>query len=106
MLNIIIWSFYFSHINGYLEANKAKPNQFLILTYENMKKDPKKEILKVANFLNTEITDKRINLIAQKTSFLAMKENPSTNYNHWDIYGLRDPKESRFMRKGNLKTVS
>ena len=29
-----------------------------------------------------------------------MKKNPSTNYKHWDKYGLRDPKESEFMRKG------
>ena len=91
---------FFSHINGYLEASQEKPDQYLVLSYEAMKKNPKIEIQKVARFLNVELSEERLEVITKETSFEAMKKNPSTNYKHWDKYGLRDPKESEFMRKG------
>ena len=31
-----------------------------------------------------------------------MKANPNTNYKHWDDFGLRNPNESEFMRKGQV----
>jgi len=40
--------------------------------------------------------------VASETSFDAMKSNSSTNYKHWDTYGLRNPGECEFMRKGEV----
>ena len=41
------------------------------------------------------------------TSFETMKNDPRTNYEHWDTFGLRNKNETKFMRKGevgNFKT--
>ena len=65
-----------------------------------MKKDPKNEIRQIAKFLDIPLSEERLEDIAKETTFEAMAKNPSTNYEHWDKIGLRDPKESKFMRKG------
>ena len=65
-----------------------------------MKKNPKNEIRQIAKFLDIPLSEERLEDIAKETTFEAMAKNPSTNYEHWDKIGLRDPKESKFMRKG------
>ena len=42
----------------------------------------------------------QVSLIAEHTHFDRMAKNPSVNYSHWDDLGLRDKKESVFMRQG------
>ncbi|CAK8681095.1 unnamed protein product [Clavelina lepadiformis] len=46
----------------------------LFLMYEEMKKHPKKEIKKIADFLGVERSDEEINQIAEATSFENMKK--------------------------------
>ena len=65
-----------------------------------MKKDPEKVIQDIANFLKVPLTEERKITVAAETTFDAMKLNSSTNYKHWDKYGLRNPSETEFMRKG------
>ena len=65
-----------------------------------MKKDPEKVIQDIANFLKVPLTEERKITVAAETTFDAMKLNSSTNYKHWDKYGLRNPGETEFMRKG------
>ena len=65
-----------------------------------MKKNPEKVIEEIANFLKVPLTDERKLAVAAETTFDAMKSNNSTNYKHWDKYGLRNPGECDFMRKG------
>ena len=101
--NKSIYKFFFSHIDDYIQASKNSPKQFLILSYEAMKKDPKNEIRQIAKFLNIPLSEERLEDIAKETTFEAMAKNPSTNYEHWDKIGLRDLKESKFMRKGIQK---
>ena len=48
------------------------------------------------------MTSESTSKIAQETTFEKMKANPTTNYKHWDTYGLRNTKESEFMRKGQV----
>ena len=74
------YSPYFPHIHGYRAQSAAKPDQFLTLCYEDMQRDPRKEIRKVAEFLNIHVTEEKVEEIASKTTFKAMKDNPSTNY--------------------------
>jgi hypothetical protein len=47
-----------------------------------------------------EADETRVHEIVRRTSFKEMKDNPVTNYKHWDGYGIRDPHFQEFMRKG------
>ena len=67
-----------------------------------MKANPQKVIQEIATFLDIQVTPDQLEAIAEATSFEAMKANPSTNYSHWDQYGLRVPNECQFMRKGQV----
>ena len=78
----------------------------LAVSYEDMKKDPEKVIQDIANFLKVPLTEERKITVAAETTFEAMKLNSSTNYKHWDKYGLRNPGETEFMRKGTYFLVS
>jgi len=65
-----------------------------------MHKDPEGSIRIIAKFLDCSLTDDQVSLIAEHTHFDRMAKNPSVNYSHWDDLGLRDKKESVFMRQG------
>jgi len=93
---------YFKHIDEYIEAAKKHPDNVLILKYEDMKADPQKVISQIAKFLQVDVSSEKLTKITHETSFGAMKANPNTNYKHWDDFGLRNPNESEFMRKGQV----
>ncbi len=103
----MLYSPYFPHLFGYIDQ-AAKAKNILILCYEDMIENPIREVSKVAKFLGIELTDKELEDIVACTSFESMKINPTTNYNQWDAFGIRDKSESSFMRKGNtsLLTIS
>ncbi len=56
-----------------LEWKKKKPNQSLIVKYENLKKDPEKEIIKILDFLEVDKTEKQIGGMLQATDFKKLK---------------------------------
>ena len=95
------YSPYFPHLFGYIEKAKTIPKSVLILSYEEMKENPVREVERIAQFLNLSLQPDELEEVAQLTSFQSMKANPATNYEHWDSLGLRDKKETVFMRKGN-----
>ncbi|XP_040571686.1 sulfotransferase 1E1 [Lepeophtheirus salmonis] len=99
--NRVPYAPYFPHINEYVKKAKSSPSQFLILNYEEMKKNPADCILKIADFLGLDTpSDEILYKILSNTSFESMKKNPSTNYSHWIPFGLRLKNGSEFMRKG------
>ncbi|CAC5400913.1 SULT1 [Mytilus coruscus] len=57
------------------QAEKDYPGMIFTCSYEKMKKDPKTEIRKLADFLEVQCTDKLIEDIAKATSFENMREN-------------------------------
>lgn len=72
----------------------------LVLFYEDMHKDIRGTISKIAEFFGRNLTEDEINSIAEHCSFQHMIENPSVNYSHWDDLGLRKKGEAKFLRKG------
>ncbi len=58
---------------------KDKKN-FYFLQYEDIKKDRRTTIKKLAAFLDKDLQDHHLDNIEKLTSFDAMKNNPSTNY--------------------------
>ena len=62
-----------------------------------------REIAAIANFLNVHANEGQLKRIAEKCSFMQMKENPATNQSWMEEYGLTNKvkdKDMTFMRKG------
>ncbi|KAB0346476.1 hypothetical protein FD754_011333 [Muntiacus muntjak] len=69
----VVYGSWFDHVLSWEEHKNAK--NILIISYEEMKKDPSKNIKKITTFLGLNVTDSEINQIAWKTSFTEMKNN-------------------------------
>ena len=89
----------FHHTAEWYKFNVDRTNS-LILEYEDMKKNPRSHVIKIANFLGQDIPDsKTIDLIVEKSSFKTMgkKINSFFKYNKsWDS------NKSQFIRKGEI----
>ncbi|MBZ3870868.1 Sulfotransferase 1C2 [Sciurus carolinensis] len=75
--------------------------QVLFLFYEDIKKDPKHEIQKVAQFMGKNLDETVLYKIVQETSFEKMKENPMTNRSTVPK-SILDQSISPFMRIGTV----
>ena len=82
-----------SHFLGWW-AHKDASN-ILLITYEQMKRDPHSAITTVAKFIGHNLTDEVIDKIAIETSFDKMKDNEAANKKYWDP-------DIPFMRKGSI----
>uniref|UniRef100_A0A8B9PP93 Sulfotransferase n=1 Tax=Apteryx owenii TaxID=8824 RepID=A0A8B9PP93_APTOW len=97
MAGRVAYGSWHDHVKGYWERRKEHP--ILYLFYEDMKEDPRREIGKVARFLQRELPPVALDAVARQTSFEAMRDNPTTNYSMVPA-GLMDHHVSPFMRKG------
>ncbi|XP_015421528.1 PREDICTED: sulfotransferase 1C4-like [Myotis davidii] len=91
----VVWGSWFDHVKGWWKKKESHP--ILYLFYEEMMKDPKREIRKIMEFLEKNLKEEVLDKIVYNTSFDVMKRNPMTNY-------INDAKMnhrlSPFMRKG------
>lgn len=88
---------WFNHVKSWWK--KQEEHLLLFLYYEDMKKNPKEEIKKIARFLGKTVTDEILDRIIHHTSFEVMKNNPMVNYMHMPT-SVMDHSKSPFMRKG------
>ena len=72
----------------------------LIVKYEDMKKDLKANILKVANFVGKSLSKEQVNSLANHVTFEAMKNNDAVNYTKRCPPHFR--KDVSFMNKGTV----
>ncbi|XP_047638747.1 sulfotransferase 1C4-like [Phacochoerus africanus] len=91
----VLWGSWYEHVKSWWKKKDSHP--ILYLFYEDMLKDPKREIRKVMEFLGKNLKEEVLNKIVYHTSFDVMKNNPMTNY--IDDKHLNH-KLSPFMRKG------
>ncbi|XP_072889674.1 sulfotransferase 1B1-like isoform X1 [Hemitrygon akajei] len=87
------------HVRGWWDQRKCHP--ILYLFYEDLKEDLKREVVKIARFLEKQISDSALDSIVQHTTFESMKDNPMCNYSSVST-ALFDTSVSRFMRKGQV----
>ncbi|XP_078508499.1 sulfotransferase 1 family member D1-like isoform X1 [Lissotriton helveticus] len=97
MAGDVAFGSWYDHVKGWWE--KARDHPILYLFYEDMKEDPRREVLKVLRFLEREVSDEVLEKILHHTSFQEMKNNPMANYRAVPNE-LMDQNVSPFMRKG------
>ena len=89
------WGDYFQHNVEWYTFNKNRDNS-LILKYEDMKKDHRGHVIKIAKFMGCDLSDKVIDIIVTKTTTKDMSQaiNPLIQAGGWDV------EKSTFIRKG------
>ncbi|XP_074651129.1 sulfotransferase 1B1-like [Tubulanus polymorphus] len=85
----------FDHYLGYWKERHRE--NVLILYYEDLVHDHRAQVVKIAKFLQKELTDEVIDRIVEATKFKSMKKNPMTNY---EFDRPVRPGTTPFMRKG------
>ncbi len=95
--NQLVYGSWFEHVAKWWKLQN-NPN-ILFLKFEDMKKDPLKEVTKMAQFLGKHLEEEVLRNIVDHSCFDAMKANPSTN-------GVNNPFNDnnicQFMRKGEV----
>ncbi|XP_063137123.1 alcohol sulfotransferase-like [Rattus norvegicus] len=69
---------WFEHIRGWLSMREW--DNFLVLYYEDMKKDTMGSIKKICDFLGKKLEPDELNLVLKYSSFQVVKENNMSNY--------------------------
>ncbi|XP_053545900.1 sulfotransferase 2B1-like [Bombina bombina] len=88
---------WFDHVKGWMEF--AGKENFMLHSYEDMQKDLRGSIKKIAKFIGKELEEETLESIVQNVTFENMKENCMANFSLLpDLY--MDQKKSPFMRKG------
>ncbi len=72
----------------------------LFLMFEDMKKDPRAAITRIATFIGAGISDEVIDKVVAETCFDSMKKDETANYSAIDF--LVKPGSTTFMRKGEV----
>ncbi|XP_006997237.1 sulfotransferase 2A2-like isoform X1 [Peromyscus maniculatus bairdii] len=69
---------WFEHTCAWLSMRET--GNFLLLSYEDMKKDTKSTIKKICDFLGKKLEPDELDMVLKYSSFQAMKENNMSNY--------------------------
>ncbi|XP_067560109.1 sulfotransferase 1C4-like isoform X5 [Pseudorca crassidens] len=93
----LCWGSWYDHVKGWWDAKDQ--HRILYLFYEDMKRNPKHEILKLAEFIGKSLDDKVLDTIVHYSSFDVMKQNPMANYTSIPA-PFMNHSISPFMRKG------
>ncbi|NXS05415.1 ST1D1 Sulfotransferase, partial [Oxylabes madagascariensis] len=97
MAGKVAYGSWYDHVRGWWEKKQEK--KILYLFYEDMKKDPRREVQKILQFLGKELAEETVERILHHTSFQEMKKNPAANYETM-LPTLMDHSLSPFLRKG------
>ncbi|NXN87167.1 ST1D1 Sulfotransferase, partial [Bombycilla garrulus] len=97
MAGKVVYGSWYDHVRGWWEKRQEK--NILYVFYEDMKKDPKREIQKILQFLGKKLAEETVEKILHHTSFQEMRKNPAANYETMP-FTFMDHSISPFFRKG------
>lgn len=95
-----IWKMY----NEMLKYNRENPRTSMIIFYEDMKQDLRRQIRRICEFLGkAEPRDEEAWMqLLDHLSVERMRKNRTINRHDWDQLGLRNANGSEFVRKGQV----
>nr|XP_048283740.1 sulfotransferase 2A1-like [Myodes glareolus] len=74
----VIYGSWFEHTRDWLSMRERE--NFLLLSYEEMKKDTRKTIEKICDFLGKKLETEELDLVLKHSSFKVMNENNMSNF--------------------------
>lgn len=95
----LAWGSWYDHVKRYW-VEREKRN-ILYLFYEDMKENPRREVVRIMKYLDLSVSDEVIDKIVELTTFKKMKDNPMANYS-FVPNPVFDQSVSVFMRKGEV----
>ncbi|XP_003803751.1 bile salt sulfotransferase-like [Otolemur garnettii] len=69
---------WFDHVRGWVSMRER--GNFLLLSYEELKRDTKRTVEKICQFLGKKVEPEELSLILKNSSFEVMKENKICDY--------------------------
>ncbi|XP_003803548.1 bile salt sulfotransferase-like [Otolemur garnettii] len=87
---------WFDHVRGWMSMRERE--NFLLLSYEELKQDTEGNIEKICQFLGKKVEPEELSLILKNSSFQAMKENKMSNFSMMKSHYLVH--KNPLMRKG------
>uniref|UniRef100_A0A8C5PTX6 Sulfotransferase n=1 Tax=Leptobrachium leishanense TaxID=445787 RepID=A0A8C5PTX6_9ANUR len=87
---------WFDHIKGWMQMKDS--DNFLFITFEELKKDHRGTVKKICNFLGKELSEEAIDMVVKHSSFNVMKDNKMCNHSLAPESIMK--KNSNFIRKG------
>jgi len=94
MNGTVDFGLWFDHVLEWWKHRDAE--NILFLKYEDMKKDHRGAVKKIAEFIGYNLKEEVIDTIVEKSTFQNMKENPAIN----DFYMKFRKPDAAFFRKG------
>ena len=92
----LTWGDYFQINADWYKFNKERENS-LILTYEEMKKNHRAHVIKIAKFIGQDLSDKAVDLIVEKSTVKNVSPKFKTLFETNPVWNLN---RSLFVRKG------
>ncbi len=88
------WGDYFEHIRDWYKFNKDRENS-LVLKYEDMKKDHRGHVIKIAKFMGYNLSEKSVDFVVENSSIGSMRKK-------WESKNPSWKEGSSFVRKAQV----
>jgi len=90
------WGSWYDNVASWLAMRHNR--RFLLLRYEDMLEDPRRELAKLAGFLNIDTTPERLSRAVEFSSAERMRELEGSQANQWQLTKGTRP-DKKFVRK-------